>query len=148
MYASFEFHDEATLSYMVDGLCCFHSIQDVSLLGRAGTVAKAKARTLTMDLVKKRMVDAETNAETWTPSKMRCEMNAWGDYISHEIDVSKESNADCNFPKIHLMSHWVEQIPQYGAFPQYSAKLNEKEHKTISRTKGMPPLTIASMCRM
>jgi hypothetical protein len=46
---------------------------------------------------------------------MRREMNGWRDYISHEIDVSKELNADFNFPKNHLMSHWVEQIRRYGA---------------------------------
>ena len=37
-------------------------------------------------------------------------MNTWQDHISHEIDVFKELDADCNFPKNNLMSHWVEQI--------------------------------------
>jgi hypothetical protein len=60
--------------------------------------------------VKKRKVDEKTNAETWTPSKKRHEMNTWRDYISHKIDVSKELDADFNIPKIHLMSHRVEQI--------------------------------------
>jgi len=80
--------------------------------------------------VKKRNVDEETNAETWTPSRKRREMNAWRDYISHEIDVSKELDADFNFPKIHLMSHWVEQIRRYGALQQYSAERHEQAHKT------------------
>jgi hypothetical protein len=31
------------------------------------------------------------------------EMNAWWEYISHEIDVSNELDADINFPKIHLI---------------------------------------------
>jgi hypothetical protein len=32
----------------------------------------------------------ETNGETsWTSKKQR-EMNAWQDYISHKIDISKE----------------------------------------------------------
>jgi len=57
-------------------------------------------------------------------------MNAWRDYISHEIDVSEELNADFNFPKSYLMSHWVEQIPQYGALQQYSAERHEQVHKT------------------
>jgi len=45
-------------------------------------------------------------------------MNGWCDYISHEMDVSKEFDADFNFPKIRLMSHWVEQIHRYGALQQ------------------------------
>jgi hypothetical protein len=42
-------------------------------------------------------------------------MNAWRDYITHEIDVSMELDADFKFRNIHLMSHWVEQIRRYGA---------------------------------
>jgi hypothetical protein len=71
---------------------------------------KAKGNALRTELMKKRKVDEETNAETWTPSKKGSEMNAWQEYINHEIDVSKELDADFNFPMFHLMSHWVEQI--------------------------------------
>jgi len=110
MYAQYKSHNDATLSYMEDALHRFHTFKDVFLLGRAGKKAKAKANALRTELVKKRKVDEEANAETWTPSKKRRQMNAWWDYISHEIDVSKELDADFNFPKIHLVSHWVEQI--------------------------------------
>jgi len=85
---------------------------------------------LRTELVKKRKVDEETNAETWTLSKKRREMNAWRDYISHEIDVSKELDADFNLPEIHLMSHWVKQIHRYGALQQYSAESHEQARKT------------------
>jgi len=57
-------------------------------------------------------------------------MNAWRDYISHKIDISKELDADFNFPKIHLMSHWAKQIRRYGALQQYSAERHEQAHKT------------------
>jgi hypothetical protein len=115
---------------MEDTLHRFHTFKDVFLLRRAGKKAKAKANALSTELVKKRKVDEETNAETWMPSKKRCEMNAWRDDISHEIDVSKEFDADFNFPKIHMMSNWVEQIRRYGALQQYSAKRHEQAHKT------------------
>jgi len=130
MYARYNCHDDATLSYMEDALRRFHTFKDVFLLGRAGQKAKAKANALRTQLVKKRQVDEETNADTWTPCKKRREMNAWWDYISHKIDVSKELDADFNFPKIHLMSHWVEQIRRYGAFQQYSAERHEQAHET------------------
>jgi hypothetical protein len=80
--------------------------------------------------MKKRKVDQETNAETWTPSRKRCEMNAWPDYISHQIDISKELEANFNFPQIHLMSHGAEQVPQHGALHQYSAERHEQAHNT------------------
>jgi len=80
--------------------------------------------------VKKRKVDKETNAETWTPSEKRREMNAWRDHISHEIDVSMVLVAKFNFLKIHLSSHWVIQIRRDGALQQYSAARHEEAHKT------------------
>jgi len=130
MYAGYKSHDDATLSYMEDALHCFHTFKDVFLLGRAGKNAMAKANALTTELVKMRKLDEETNGGTWTQSMKRREMNAGRDYISHKIDVSKELDADFNFPKIHLMSHWVEQIRRYGALQQYSAKRHEHAHET------------------
>jgi len=130
MYTRYKSHVVATLSYMEDALHRFHTFKDVFLLKQAGKKAKAKANALRTELVKKRKVDGETKAETWTPSKKRRKMNAWWDYISQEIDVSKELDADYNFPKIHLMSHWVEQIRRYGALQQYSAERQEQAHKT------------------
>jgi len=113
MYARYKSHNDATLSYMEDALRRFHTFKDVLLLGRAGKKGKAKANALRTELVKKRKVEEETNSDSWMPSKMWREMNAWRDYIRHEIDISKELDADFNFPKIHLMSHWAEQIRRY-----------------------------------
>jgi hypothetical protein len=108
---------------------CFPPFNHGFLIRRASEMAKAKAIALIIKLVKKQQVDEETNAEHWPPSTKRCEMNRWYDYISHDIDVSKELHPDFNLPKIHLMSHWVEQLPQYGALQQYSAERHEDAHQ-------------------
>jgi len=130
MYAHYKSHDDATLSCMENPLRRLHTFKDVSLLRRAGKEAKANANALRTGLMNKRKADKKTNAETWMPSKMWHEMNAWQDYISHQIDVSKKLDADFIFPKIHLTSHWVEQIHRYGALQQYSAKRHEQAHET------------------
>jgi hypothetical protein len=130
MYARYTSHDDATLSYMEATLHCFDTFKNVFLLGRAGKKAEAKAHGLRTELVKKRKVDEDTNAETGTLSRKRHEMNAWREYISHQIDVSKELEADFNIPKIQLMSHWVEQIHRYGSLQQHSAERYEQAHKT------------------
>jgi hypothetical protein len=115
---------------MEDALHRFHTFKDVFLLGQTGQKAKAKINALRMELVKMRKVDEESNAKTWTPSKKRREMNTWRDYISHEIDVSKELDADFKIPKILLLFHWVEPIRRYGALQQDSAERQEQAHKT------------------
>jgi hypothetical protein len=130
MYARYKSHDDATLSYMQDAFHRFHTFKDISLLERAGKKAKAKPNALRTELVKKRKVDEDTNAETWMPSKKRCEINAWRDYIKHEIDISKELDADINIPKIHLMSYWAEHIRRYGDLEHYFAEEHEQAHKT------------------
>jgi hypothetical protein len=82
---------------MQDALHRFHTFKEVFLLGRAHKKAKVKANALRTELVKKRKVDKETHAVTWTPSRKRREMIAWRDYGCHEIDVCKELDADFNF---------------------------------------------------
>jgi hypothetical protein len=95
---------------MEDTLCRFHHFNDDFLLGQAGNKAKAKANALRTELMKKQKVDKETNAETRMQSNTRRRMIYWRDYISHKLDVSKEIDADFNFPKMQLMSRWVLQI--------------------------------------
>jgi hypothetical protein len=130
MYAQYKSHDDSTLSYMEDALSRFHTFKDVFLLGRSCKKAKAKPTTLRMELMKTRKVDKERNAATWTTFKQRGEMNDWRDFIRHEIDFSKELDADFNVPNIHLMSHWVEQICRYEALQQYSSERHEQAHNT------------------
>jgi len=105
MYARYKSHDDATSSYMEDALHRFHTFKDVFFLGRASNKARDKANALRTELVKKRKVDEQTNAEPWTPSKKRPKMNTLRGYISHEIDVSKELDADWNILKMNLRSH-------------------------------------------
>jgi len=57
-------------------------------------------------------------------------MYAWRDYISHEIDISKELDADFKFSKIHWMCHGVVPVHPYRALQQYSAERYEEAHKT------------------
>jgi hypothetical protein len=75
--------------------------------------------------MKKRNVDKKTNAERGAPSNMRHEMNAWLDFVSPEIDVSNELDAVFNFPRIHMNSPLVEQIPRYKAWQQFSPEGHE-----------------------
>jgi len=107
MYAQYKSHNDATLHYIEDAWCHFHTFKDVFFPGQASKKAKDKANAQRMQLVTKRKVDKETNAETCRPAKKWREMNARQDDIGHEIDLSKKLDADFNFPKIHMMSQSV-----------------------------------------
>jgi len=43
-------------------------------------------------------------------------------------EILKEA-AHYNFPKMHLISHYAEQIPKFSALKQYSMDLSECMHK-------------------
>jgi hypothetical protein len=49
----------------------FFTFKEVFLLGQASKKAKAKPNGLSSELMQKRIVDDETNTESWTLSKMR-----------------------------------------------------------------------------
>jgi hypothetical protein len=86
------------------------------------------------------MVEKETNAESWMLSKKPHKMNALWDYISHKTVVSKVLDAGFNFPEIHLMSHWVTQIHQYRALPQYPSRVTNKHMKHSVRSIRTPSI--------
>jgi hypothetical protein len=130
MYAQYKYHHNATLSYMGDALHRFPTFKDVCLLRRACKEANAQGNALRTEVVKTRKVDKKTNVDTRTLSKTWHEMNHRRKFLRHEIDGSKELDADFNFVKVHLISHWVEQIRQHGALHHYSAKRHEHPHNT------------------
>ncbi|KAF8443557.1 hypothetical protein BDZ91DRAFT_635518, partial [Kalaharituber pfeilii] len=39
-----------------------------------------------------------------------------------------EEEANFNFSKIHILSHYTEQIPRYGSLLQYSTEIYETYH--------------------
>ncbi|KAF8418350.1 hypothetical protein EV426DRAFT_539685, partial [Tirmania nivea] len=45
------------------------------------------------------------------------------------VDEILKDGAHYNFPKIHLISHYAEQIPKFGALGQYSTDISEAMHK-------------------
>ena len=47
------------------------------------------------------------------------------------VDEIFREGANYNFLKIHLISHYVEQIPKFGSLPPYSTDITEYMHKGL-----------------
>jgi len=54
----------------------------------------------------------------------------WRSFISVEMVEHNEEGSDFNFPKIHQMLHFGEQIRRYGSLRQWSTKTGESSHRT------------------
>jgi len=123
---------DSTIGYMQEYLQQFHKTKDVFLRYRAGKVAKPKAD----------MVSKELTAQT---TACRVEDKANGHTAAQKARTLVEDREECtylvnqaliedsyfNFPKIHLLMHWSDQISQYGSLPQFSMEIFEVSHKPL-----------------
>jgi len=125
-------HTDSTIGYMEKYLQQFHKTKDVFLRYWAGKVAKAKA-----DIVSK-----ELNTETTARRREEKANGYTGSPKAHALAEDREERAclmnqalvedsHFNFPKIHLLMHWSDQISQYGSLPQFSTQICEASHKAL-----------------
>jgi len=139
-------HDDATLSYMDHAYHRFHTFKDVFIPGQTRNTAKVKAIALRTELLKKWKVDEKTNAETWTPSKKRREMNVWRDYMRRKIDDSKALGADFTFQLstwcLIGLNRFLDMEPCNSIVPRDT----NKHMKQTSMTFGTPPIKISTTC--
>ncbi|KAF8468210.1 hypothetical protein BDZ91DRAFT_635239, partial [Kalaharituber pfeilii] len=42
-----------------------------------------------------------------------------------------QCNSSFNFPKLHLLSHYTEQVFRFGSLPQCSTEISEAMHKPL-----------------
>ncbi|KAF8435589.1 hypothetical protein BGX38DRAFT_1079930, partial [Terfezia claveryi] len=62
--------------------------------------------------------------------KYLCVFHGTKNVFSCFHDILKEG-LHYNFPKIHLISHYAEQIPKFGTLGQYSTEISETMHKAF-----------------
>jgi len=54
----------------------------------------------------------------------------WQTFINAEMFEYHEEGSDFNFPKIHPLLHFGEQIRRYGSLKQWSTETGESSHRT------------------
>ncbi|KAF8433158.1 hypothetical protein BGX38DRAFT_1071156, partial [Terfezia claveryi] len=71
--------------------------------------------------------------KVYTPGTIQSMRDYLKDFHKHkEVFLRfRATNAYYNFPKMNLISHFVEQIAKYGSLPQYSTEICEASHKPL-----------------
>ena len=124
MYYQYDLHDTDTLNLMADALRRFHHTKCVFLQYRAGKRLMAEARDKRIELCAER--DAELNAnQNKSAAHWQRIQDAWKAIIDSEMAEFIEEGSDFNFPKIHLMQHFREQIQQFRLLKQWSTEIGE-----------------------
>jgi hypothetical protein len=129
-YCQYDSHDDETLDLMDNALRRFHDSKDVFQQFRAGKRLAAEAKERRTELCAER--DAELNSEEnkkKTAAFRQRIHDAWKGIIDAEMAEYIEDGSDFNFPKIHLMQHFREQIQRYGSLKQWSTEIGESSHR-------------------
>jgi len=119
-------HTDQTVSYLQQYLWEFYETKDVFLRFRAGKKAKKAAAEAHKNILKEQSQASIADLTTSAKLKMRQENRLERQEVLGEV---LREGAHYNFTKIHLISHYAEQIPKFGALGQYSTDISESMHK-------------------
>ena len=70
----------------------------------------------------------ETGASRTQREKLKSDLRLEKELLRVEI---LEEGAHWNFPKMHMLAHFADQIPRYGQLVQYSMEIGEAYHKPL-----------------
>jgi Plavaka transposase len=128
-YSQYESHDEQTLALMSAALRDFHHSKNVFRQFRAGKKITQEGKARRKDLNAER--DEELKSTKFkTAAHRERQRKAWNDFIHVEMVEHRDEGGDFNFPKIHQMLHFREQIQRYGCLKQWSTETGESSHRT------------------
>ena len=126
-YSQYDSHDEQTLGLMSTALRDFHHFKDVFRQFRAGKSVTQKGKARRKELIVAR--DEKLKLMKFkTVAHRECQCKSWNEFISAEMIEHHADGSDFNFPKIHQMLHFCEQIKRYGCLKQWSTETGESSH--------------------
>jgi len=131
LMTQYDSHTDKIVSYIQKYLREFYEMKGVFLRYRAGKGAKRAAAEAHKVLLKEQ---TETSVKGLTVSeKAKLPQE---DALEHRnlMDEILREGAHYNFPKMHPISHYVEQIPKFSALKQYSTDISECMYKGFKET--------------
>ena len=110
----------------------FHRTKDVFLRYRAGKAVKAKvdivSKQLTIQTMARRL---EEKAKGRTAAQKAHALVEDREERVYLVNQALVADSHFNFPKIHLLMYWSNQISQYSSLPHFSMEIYEASHKPL-----------------
>jgi len=118
LIAQYKVHILRTIQSMQDYLADFHEHKDVFLRFRASKSTKTAAKEATRGLREEyqRLLSSDSPLHQST-AKRRKLVEELRLETEEMVDDMLTTGAHYNFPKMHLISHFAEQISRYGSLP-------------------------------
>ncbi|KAF8460148.1 hypothetical protein BDZ91DRAFT_785483 [Kalaharituber pfeilii] len=131
LMAQYKVHTSSIIGYMNYYLQYFHRYKDIFLRYRAPKASKDEAAIAHRQLTAEHRLQNMEKEETATVRNLKKKESLveW----QHLVKEILEQKSHFNFPKIHLISHFSDQISKYGSLPQYSTEICESLHKQLKQ---------------
>ena len=127
LLAQYKTHTPGSSQSMKNYLEDFHKYKKVFLRFRATKAIKHVAKEVAREFRLEQRLNASDKALV-----RKCQKQTQVQLESEDVvnDILTEG-AHYNFPKMHLVSHFADQITQYGSLPQYLTEICEASHKPL-----------------
>ena len=126
--AQYRVHTLGSIKSIQDYLSDFHKHKDVFLRFRATKAAKNSAREASKDMRSEQKLAA---SDVTHQSKRRMLEKEFRVETEEVVNDILSGGGHFNFPKMHLISHFADQINKYGTLTQYSTEICEALHKPL-----------------
>jgi len=117
--AQYRSHTPDTIAYMEDYLDQIHRMTDIFLNFQGTKLIQAKFVKQGKEIRRKRSLMREGEAPS--PLRQICHDNCDKENKLHTDMIDTESYF--NFPKMHLLSHFCDNIQQFGNILKYSTEI-------------------------
>jgi len=134
LIAQYRSHTPETIKYMSQYLQDFHKYRHVFGEFCASKADHKRAKGASKDLAASQARQSTiSNYFQVTPMQ---KANVASANTQEQQDLVKEvlGQSTFNYLKLHLLTHYVQQIVQFGSLPQYSAEITEALHKPLKDT--------------
>jgi len=130
LIAQYHSHTDSTVKYMHTYLWKFHKSKDVFLRYRASKKAPRRAEDISKQFTEE--IDRRRATDIRLSAAQRARLvEDDQEERAYRISQALEEDSHFNFPKLHLLSRYADQIAQYGSLAQYLTKICETSHKPL-----------------
>ncbi|KAF8416223.1 hypothetical protein EV426DRAFT_578816 [Tirmania nivea] len=132
LLSKYRSYTESTIEYIREYLQKFYETKNIFLRYQAGKASKAKADMVSKELTAQNNArNIETNLNRRTAAQKARATAEDREERAYLVNQALVEDSHFNFPKVHLMMHWANQISHYGSLPQYSIEIYETSHKAL-----------------
>ena len=128
LMSQYRSHTGETLGYMEQYLQEFHNTKDIFSAFRAYKRVREKAEA------ERKTIIEQLTGEIPAESSMRERRNKLREIQEHAAEAAQvilETESHFNFPKMHLLAHFFDQVRRYGTLQQFSTETSEAAHKDM-----------------